>query len=89
MSLQVRLTAVDGEGRGTLEHHPARPMVRTRRVSEGRLRIDLFDHGQQIGGGVLHAERGFWRGVCSEFAGQWHVSGRCGDGTLEFSEHQQ
>jgi hypothetical protein len=91
MTLSVTLIARDGLGLGTLLDHPAKPQVITQRVPGAageapRLRVDLFDGRAQIGGGVLHAERGVWRGQVSEFAGQWHVSGACGSGTLTFSE---
>ncbi|HEY2617983.1 MAG TPA: hypothetical protein VGI78_11630 [Acetobacteraceae bacterium] len=91
MTLSVTLTAQDGLGVGVLADHPARPQVITQRVPGAtgeapRLRVDLFDGRAQIGGGVLHAERGVWRGTCSEFAGTWHVSGACGSGVLEFRE---
>ncbi|HEY2616874.1 MAG TPA: hypothetical protein VGI78_06020 [Acetobacteraceae bacterium] len=91
MTLSVTLTARDGLGVGVLADHPAKPQVITQRVPGAtgeapRLRVDLFDGRAQIGGGVLHAERGVWRGTCSEFAGTWHVSGACGSGVLEFRE---
>jgi hypothetical protein len=91
VTLSVTLRNEDGLGVGVLAEHPAKPQVITQRVAGAtgeapRLRVDLFDGRVQIGGGVLHAERGVWRGVCSEFAGTWHVSGRCGEGTLVFSE---
>jgi hypothetical protein len=91
MTLSVHLEARDGLGVGVLSDHPAKPQVITQRVPGAtgeapRLRVDLYDGRAQIGGGVLHAERGVWRGTCSEWAGTWHVSGACGSGVLEFSE---
>jgi hypothetical protein len=89
--LSVTLRNEDGLGIGTLLDHPAKPQVITQRVpgppgEAPRLRVDLWDGRVQVGGGVLHAERGVWRGRVSEFCGTWHVSGACGSGTLTFSE---
>jgi hypothetical protein len=91
MTLSVTLQNRDGLGVGVLAEHPAKPQVVTQRVpgvtgEAPRLRVDLFDGRAQIGGGVLHAERGVWRGQVSEFAGTWYVEGRCASGVLSFSE---
>jgi hypothetical protein len=91
VTLSVTLENRDGLGIGTLLEHPARVQVITQRVrgptgEAPRLRVDLFDGRAQIGGGVLHAERGVWVGSVSEFCGTWHVSGACGSGVLTFSE---
>jgi hypothetical protein len=90
-ALSVTLRNEDGLGVGTLLEHPAKPQVVTQRVPGAtgeapRLRVDLFDGRAQIGGGVLHAERGYWTGETSEFAGRWFVRGKVGSGVLEFSE---
>jgi hypothetical protein len=86
VTLSVHLENRDGLGVGVLAEHPARVEVRTRRDGDGALHVSLWDHGDQIGSGQLHAERGRWRGVCTEWAGRWYVDGRCGEGTLVFSE---
>jgi hypothetical protein len=86
VTLSVTLRADNGTGRGLLEGHPARVAVRSRRTPDGRLSVSLWDGNCQIGSGLLRAERGFWRGETSEFAGRWFVSGRIGSGILEFSE---
>jgi hypothetical protein len=91
VTLSVTLEARDGLGVGVLADHPAKPQVVTQRVPGApgdapRLRVDLFDGRVQIGGGVLHAERGVWRGRVSEFCGVWYVDGKCGSPQLFFSE---
>jgi hypothetical protein len=91
MTLSVTLEARDGLGVGVLADHPARPQVITQRVSGAtgeapRLRVDLFDGRCQVGYGVLVARLGRWTGTCSEWAGTWYVDGKCGEGTLTFSE---
>jgi hypothetical protein len=85
MTLSAFLTNRGGVGQGVLEGHPAGVEVQTRRVG-GRLRIALLQGAQEIGDGLLQAERGWWRGVCREFAATWYVSGRCGSGEFRFSE---
>jgi hypothetical protein len=91
MTLSVVLENRDGLGIGVLADHPAKPQVVTQRVAgpagvAPRLRVDLFDGRAQIGGGVLVARLGRWTGTCSEWAGTWYVDGKCGEGTLTFSE---
>jgi hypothetical protein len=76
----------DGTGSGVLQGHPASPEVVTRRDRDGRLHLTLLEGGEQIGSGLLVARLGQWQGRCSEWAGTWFVSGRCGAGTLVFSE---
>jgi hypothetical protein len=86
MTLSVTLVPKDGVGHGVLADHPARVAVRSRRTPDGRLSVSLWDGNCQIGSGLLTARLGWWRGTCSEFAGEWHVSGKCGEGVLQFDE---
>ena len=86
MPLSVTLVARDGIGVGTLHDHPAAPQVRTKRIAGGRLAISLWAGRSQIGEGELYAVNGHWAGRCSEYAGFWRVSGKCGQGVLTFED---
>ena len=86
MPLTVTLRNEAGIGVGTLADHPAAPQVRTKRIAGGRLAISLWAGRSQIGEGELHAVQGRWSGRCSEYAGSWRVSGKCGEGVLTFED---
>jgi hypothetical protein len=90
-ALSVTLRNEDGLGIGVLAEHPAKPQVVTQRIrphrrGEPALSVSLWDGKCQIGEGTLTAVRGRWTGQVSEFAGLWHVDGKCGEPTLWFSE---
>ncbi len=83
----VQLTTKGNIGVGQMEPAPAPTEVRTWRTPDGWLAISLWELGKhRIGEGVLHQRDGRWYGTCSEYAGDWEVSGEVGSGVLEFRD---
>ena len=77
-----------GAAEGHLDGHPVATMrVRTQRLTDTEMTVGLWDGPHLVGNGLLRLCDGFWRGVCQEFAGEWHCEARAGSPEIVFHEH--
>jgi hypothetical protein len=76
MQLTANLTRVTTDAlEGWLYGHPVKTLVRLQDLATGERALELWDGNMLVGIGGMHCVDGAWSGTCSEYAGNWRVTG--------------